>query len=139
MSINKACISGNLTKDMEVRQTAEGIEIGSFTVAVNERRKDKNGEWNDFPNYIDCTMFGSRAAKIVQYLTKGAKVAIEGKLRQSTWERDGQKRSKVEVIVDEVEFLSRSQRQAQADEYQPSYQQSQTYQQASVYDTDIPF
>lgn len=139
MSINKACISGNLTSDMEIRQTDEGIEIGSFTVAVNERRKDKNGEWSDFPNYIDCTMFGTRAVKIAQYLTKGAKVAVDGKLRQRTWEKNGQKRSKVEVIVDEVEFLSRSQRQAQADEYQPSYQQSQTYQQASVYDTDIPF
>ena len=76
-------------------------------MAVNDRRKNPTtGEWEDYPNYIDCTMFGTRAQSISQYLSKGSKVAIEGKLRWSQWERDGQKRSKIEVVVDEREFLS---------------------------------
>ena len=60
----------------------------------------------DYPNFVDCTMFGTRGEKLQPYLTKGTKVAIEGKLRYSSWERDGQRRSKLEVIVDELEFMS---------------------------------
>ena len=79
-----------------------------FGVAVNDRRKNQQtGEWEDYPNFIDCTMFGSRAPRACRsYLSKGTKVSIEGKLRWSQWERDGQKRSKIEVIVDELEFMS---------------------------------
>ena len=60
----------------------------------------------DYPNFIDCTMFGARAESLSRYLSKGTKVSIEGKLRWSQWEREGQKRSKIEVIVDELEFMS---------------------------------
>lgn len=107
MSINRATISGNLTRDAELRSTASGMPVLSFSVAVNDRRKNnQTGEWEDVPNFIDCTMFGTRAQSLSQYLTKGTKVAVEGKLRWSQWERDGQKRSKLEVIVDEIEFMS---------------------------------
>lgn len=111
MSINKVVISGNITRDAETRVTNTGSAVLSFTVAVNERRRDHDGEWRDFPNYVDCTLFGKRATAIEQYMTKGAKVAIEGKLRWSQWERDGEKRSKLEVIVDEIEFMSRQEQQ----------------------------
>ena len=78
----------------------------SFGVAVNDRRRNpQTNEWEDYPNFVDCTMFGNRARSLHQYLSKGTKVAIEGKLRWSQWERDGQKRSKLEVIVDELEFM----------------------------------
>ena len=107
MSINRVTISGNLTRDAELRQTASGMAVLGFSVAVNDRRKNAQTEqWEDYPNFIDCSMFGTRAEKIAQYLSKGTKVAIEGKLRWSQWERDGQKRSKLEVIVDELEFMS---------------------------------
>jgi len=107
MSINRVLISGNLTRDPEVRSTATGMPILGMGVAVNDRRKNPTtGEWEDYPNFIDCTMFGARAEAVSRYLSKGSKVAIEGKLRWSQWERDGQKRSKIEVIVDEIEFLS---------------------------------
>ena len=86
MSINRVVISGNLTRDAELRQTQSGSSILAFGVAVNDRRKNsQTGEWEDYPNYIDCTMFGPRAEKLAQYLTKGLKVAIEGKLRYSSW------------------------------------------------------
>lgn len=107
MSINRVIISGNLTRDPELRQTQSGMAVLSFGVAVNDRRKNpQTGEWEDYPNFVDCTMFGARANSLANYLTKGTKVAIEGKLRWSQWERDGQKRSKLEVIVDELEFMS---------------------------------
>lgn len=106
MSINKAVISGNLTRDSELRSTASGYPILGFCVAVNDRIKE-NGEWIDKPNYIDCTMFGSRAEKLAQFLHKGTKVVVEGRLRWSQWGQEGQKRSKIEVIVDELEFMTR--------------------------------
>ena len=112
MSINRVAISGNLTRDPELRQAAGGMAILGFGVAVNDRRKNQQtGEWEDYPNFIDCTMFGARAQSVSRFLSKGSKVAIEGKLRWSQWERDGQKRSKIEVIIDEIEFMSHQQGQ----------------------------
>ena len=108
MSINRVAISGNLTRDPEVRQTQSGTCVMTFGVAVNDRRKNQQtGEWEDCPNFIDCTMWGNRASSLAGYLEKGAKVAIEGRLRWRQWESDGQKRSKVEVVADELEFMSR--------------------------------
>lgn len=107
MSINRVIISGNLTRDPELRATASGTSVLGLGVAVNDRRRNpQTGEWEDYPNFIDCTMFGSRAQAVARYLSKGSKVAIEGKLRWSQWERDGQKRSKIEVIVDDLEFMT---------------------------------
>ena len=107
MSINRVIISGNLTRAPELRSTAGGMPVLGFGVAVNDRRKNQQtGEWEDYPNFIDCTMFGARAEALSRYLNKGTKVSIEGKLRWSQWEREGQKRSKIEVIVDELEFMS---------------------------------
>lgn len=146
MSINKVLISGNIGGDPSLRQTASGMQVLSFSVAVNDRVKGEDGQWTDRPNWIDCTMFGTRAEKIAQYLSKGTKVAIEGKLRWSQWERDGQKRSKIEVIVDEIEFMtSRADGQHAAapqtapapHPYQPPIAAPVAY--ASVYDDDIPF
>ena len=128
MSINRATISGNLTRDAELRSTASGMPVLSFSVAVNDRRKNnQTGEWEDVPNFIDCTMFGTRAQSLSQYLTKGTKVAVEGKLRWSQWERDGQKRSKVEVMAETVELMQRREAAAAPADASP------------VYDDEIPF
>lgn len=131
MSINRVNISGNLTRDPEMRHTASGMQVLSFGMAVNDRAKDANGEWVDRPNFIDCTMFGARAEAVSRYISKGSKVAVEGKLRWSQWERDGQKRSKIEVIVDEIEFMSRREDGAQQQPAQAPV--------PDVYDEDIPF
>ena len=150
MSINRVNISGNLTRDPEMRGTTGGTSVLSFGVAVNDRRRNQQtGEWEDYPNFVDCVMFGTRAEAISRYLSKGTKVAIEGKLRYSSWERDGQRRSKLEVIVDEIEFLSRGHQQAapaaapvasapMAAAPQAS-RPAQTPPAADVYDQDIPF
>ena len=107
MSINKVILSGNLTRDPELRHTAGGTAVMNFGLAVNERVKNNStGQWEDRPNFIDCTMFGTRAESVSRFIGKGSKVAVEGRLRYSQWERDGQKRSKIEVVVDEIEFMA---------------------------------
>ena len=137
MSINRAAISGNLTRDGELRSTASGMPVLSFSVAVSDRRKSsQTGEWEDVPSFIDCTMFGTRAQSLSQYLSKGTKVSIEGKLRWSQWQdRDtGKNRSKIEVVVDEIELMQQSQQQGyqqpQAHQQAPQTYQAPTYQQA---------
>lgn len=127
-NINRAVISGNMTRDPELRRTQSGMAILTIGVAVNDSRKDpQTGEWKDFPNFIDCTLFGNRAEGIANYLHKGTKVFIEGKLRWSSWERDGQKRSKIEIVIDEIEFDNKQQNGQQGG-YQP--QPAQQRQQA---------
>lgn len=152
MSINKAVVSGNLTRDPELRNTAAGTPVLRFGVAVNDRVKNQQTQqWEDRPNFIDCVMFGKRAESVSRFVSKGAKVAIEGRLHWSQWQaQDGSKRSKVEVVVDEIELMQQRQQQPQA-QTQQTYQQApqqpqQGYQQPammevapSVYDEDIPF
>ncbi|VWL91572.1 Single-stranded DNA-binding protein [Collinsella intestinalis] len=136
MSINRVTISGNLTRDPELRATSGGAQVLSFGVAVNDRAKNQQtGEWEDRPNFIECTMFGTRAEKLAQYLHKGSKVVIEGKLRYSQWEKDGQRRSKLEVIAEELEFMSRQDGGQQQMQQQPR----QVVHMPAVYETDIPF
>lgn len=108
MSINRVTITGNLTRDPELRATAGGMSVLKLGVAVNDRRKNQStGEWEEVPNFVDVTVFGARAEALSRFLSKGAKVAIEGKLRWSQWENPaGEKRSKLEVVADEIEFMS---------------------------------
>lgn len=139
MGINRVCISGNLTRDPELRSTAGGTSVMGFGVAVNERRKNaQTGEWEDYPNFVDCTLFGKRAEALGQYLSKGTKVAVEGRLRYSSWEKDGQRRSKLGVIVEEVELMSRRDGEQHQSYAQQGYQQAPQVQEA-CYDEDIPF
>lgn len=106
MSINSVSISGNLTRDAELKVTQGGTPVLSGSVAVNERVKGADGNWTDKPNYVDWVLFGARAEKVAGFLTKGTKVALFGSLSYSSWEdKQGNKRSKLEVIVRELEFF----------------------------------
>lgn len=140
MSINRVNITGNLTRDPELRQTAGGMSVLGLGVAVNDRRKSsQTGEWEDKPNFIDCTMFGTRAESVSRFLSKGSKVAIEGKLSWSQWEKDGQKRSKIEVIVDNLEFMTSRNDAARGSAAPMAAPMAAPVVDASVYDDDIPF
>lgn len=135
MSINRVAVSGNLTRDPELRVTPGGTQVLGFGVAVNDRRRNQQtGEWEDYPNFIDCTMFGNRAEALSRILRKGMKVAIDGKLRYSSWEdkNGGGRRSKVEIIPDEVVLMSQNPNGQQApQQYAPQgYQQQYAPQQA---------
>ena len=138
MSINRVNISGNLTHDPEVRTSASGSAIMHFGVAVNDRAKNqRTGEWEDRPNFIDCTMFGTRAESVSRFLSKGTKVAIEGKLRWSQWDdrKTGEQRSKVEVIVDETGSTRRHD-----DRPQPAANHyPEPAKEVSTYAEDMPF
>lgn len=135
MSINRVVVSGNLTRDPELRATPGGTQVLGFGVAVNDRRRNQQtGEWEDYPNFIDCTMFGNRAEALSRILRKGMKVAIEGRLRYSSWEdkNGGGRRSKVEIIPDEVVLMSQNPNGQQApQQYAPQgYRQQYAPQQA---------
>ena len=140
-NINKVMLSGRLTRDPEIRSTAGGMSVLSIGLAVNDRRKNQQtGQWEDAPNFVDCTVFGKRADGLYGILSKGALVCIEGKLRYSTWERDGQRRSKLEVVVDEIEVLSASRERAvDSGDYYQSQPQQPDEQQPDFYDEDVPF
>ncbi len=117
MAINQVCISGNVTRDAETRK-AGNYPVCNFSVAVNERFQ-KGDNWETRTNYVDCVIFGARAEKLSGYLKKGAKVAVSGALRYSAWEKDGQKRSKLEVAVSDLEFFGAPKQQKESDEYIP--------------------
>ena len=130
--INQVAIAGNLTRDAQLKRTASGMPIVSFTVAVNERRKNnQTGEWDNYANYIDVTWFGNYAEKVSGSLEKGTLVFVGGKLRWTQWEREGQKRSKVEVIAENVVPSPKPQGQ-----FTPP---QSVMEQPDLYGTDIPF
>ena len=162
MSINSVCISGNLGHDPELRATASGTMVCSFSICVNDRRKNEQGNWVDVPNWVDVTFFGNRAESITEYISKGSLVFVRGRLHQNTWtNKDGNKRSKLEVIGEDIQFGNSGQKQQPQQQYQPLQQQQyappqQQYQPEpqqdygyqeqmdmgdgfGVYDDDIPF
>ena len=106
-NINTVVVTGNLTRDPELRHTGGGTSVCGMRVAVNSRRKDGSGNWIDKPNYFDVTVFGAQGENCANYLSKGRPVAIEGRLDWSEWEaKDGSgKRQKVEIIANTVQFL----------------------------------
>src|SRR5215210_8473846 len=105
-NINVVVITGNLTRDPELRNTPSGTPVCSLRVACNTRRKDQSGEWVDKPNYFDVTVWGAQGENCATYLQKGRPVAIDGRLEWREWQ-DGQgnKRQAVDIIADSVQFL----------------------------------
>ena len=106
-NINRVVLTGNLTKDPDVRSNpATGLAICKLRLAVNTRRKNNDsGSWEDKPNYFDVTVFGRQAESCGEYLKKGRPVAIDGRLDWREYEVDGQKRQSVDIIAENVQFL----------------------------------
>jgi single-strand DNA-binding protein len=106
-NINRVVITGNLTRDPELRSTGGGTSVCSLRVAVNTRRKDNStGEWVDKPNYFDVTVWGMQGENCAQYLAKGRPVAVDGRLEWREWQdKEGNKRQSVDIIADSVQFL----------------------------------
>ena len=105
-SINRVILTGNLTRDPELRNTGSGTPVCSLRVASNTRRRDAGGEWVDKPNYFDVTVFGAQGENAARYLEKGRAVAVDGRLEWREWEdKDGTKRQAVEVVAEAVQFL----------------------------------
>lgn len=139
MPVNTCALVGNLVRSPEVRSTNSGTVVMNFGIAVNDREKNmQTGEWEDVPSFYDCTMFGNRAEALSRYLDKGSKVAVRGHLKQRRWEaKDGSKRSKVEIIVEDLEFMSR---RSEEPTYEEPYRASAPQAPAmDFFDSDCPF
>lgn len=137
--INNVSLTGRLTRDPELRVTAGGTQLLSFTLAFNTSvRNRQTGEWDERGNFIDCTMFGKRAEALLNFLAKGQKVAIAGKLRYATWDKDGQRHSKLDLIVDEIDFMAQRQEASQPTPA-PAAPQASMSPVVDTFDEDIPF
>jgi single-strand DNA-binding protein len=105
-NINRVVMTGNLTRDPELRSTPSGTPVCSMRIACNTRRKDASGQWVDKPNYFDVTVWGAQGENCAQYLQKGRPVAIDGRLEWREWEdKEGHKRQSTDIIADAVQFL----------------------------------
>ncbi len=105
MNINRVVLTGNLTRDPELKSTPGGVSVCKLGIAVNGRRKTGEGQWEEKPNFFRVTVFGRQAESCHQYLKKGRPVAIDGRLEWSQWETEGQKRESIDIIADTVQFL----------------------------------
>lgn len=104
-SFNQVILMGNLTRDPELRQTPNGQNVCSFSLALNRSYKGGDGEWTEATDYIDIVAWGPLGERVSQYLTKGRPCLVNGRLQSRSWDQDGQKRSKVEVNANDVTFL----------------------------------
>src|SRR5580700_47032 len=104
-SLNQVTLMGNLTRDPELRQTPTGQNVTSFSLALNRSYKDASGEWQEATDYVDIVCWGPLAERVAQYLSKGRRCLVQGRLQSRSWEQDGQKRNKVEVLANDVTFL----------------------------------
>ena len=104
-SFNRVILVGNLTRDVELRYTANQTAVTDIGLAVNDRRRSATGDWVEDPVFVDVTLWGRTAEIASQYLGKGAPVLIEGRLKYDTWEKDGQKRSKLLVVGERLQLL----------------------------------
>ena len=104
-SFNQVVLMGNLTRDPELRTTPNGQSVCSFSLALNRSYKGSDGEWKEMTDFIDIVAWGPLGERVAQYLTKGRPALVSGRLQSRSWEQDGQKRSKVEVVAQDVTFL----------------------------------
>lgn len=138
MSFNKVILVGNLGRDPELRYTPQGTPVCSFTMATNERRKDKAGEMQDHTTWFRVTLWGRQAETASQYLTKGRQVYIEGRLRVEEWtDRDGKPRHTLEVHGTDMQFIGGRADEVVATTVKPPG--GEPVEQAEMSDDDIPF
>ena len=104
-SFNQVTLMGNLTRDPELRTTPNGASVCSFSLALNRSYKNAEGNWQEVTDYIDIVAWGPLGERVAQYLTKGRPALVSGRLQSRSWEQDGNKRSKVEVVANDVTFL----------------------------------
>lgn len=104
-SFNQVILMGNLTRDPEVRQTPNGQSVCNFSLALNRSYKGADGNWQEATDFVNCIAWGPLGERVAQYLSKGRPCLVNGRLQSSSWEQDGQKRSKLEVVAQDVTFL----------------------------------
>jgi len=104
-SHNRVILLGNLTRDVEIRYLQSGMAVADIGLAMNDRRKNQSGEWIEEATFVEVTLWGRTAEVAGEYLSKGSPVFIEGRLKYDTWEKDGQKRSKLSVVCERMQLI----------------------------------
>lgn len=149
MNLNKLLFAGRLTRDVQVKNLNGGMTVAEFGVAMSEKRTNKStGEEKEIPCFLDCAAFGNTGEAIAQHFQKGKAIFLEGKLKFDTWEKDGQKRSKLSMIVDSFQFVGPKEGGGQSidrstsQERRPAPQRQQAappQDEQQFTDADIPF
>ena len=116
-SFNQVTLMGNLTRDPELRQIPSGQSVCNFSLALNRAYKGQDGEWQEATDFVDVVAWGPLGERVAQYVTKGRPVLVSGRLQSRNWEQDGQKRSKLEVVAQDVTFLGG---RSNGDDYSPA-------------------
>lgn len=142
--VNHVILIGRLTRDAELKYTSGGMAVCKFAIAVNKRRKNGD-QWVDEANFFDIVLWGRSGESLNQYLVKGKQIAVEGELHQNRWEQDGQARSKIEIMANNVQLLGGNQGGQGGQSGQPmsqssgtSYQKRQETRPQSEMDDSIP-
>ncbi len=150
-SFNRVILVGNITRDIELKYTQTSLAVTELGLAVNDRRKNQAGEWIDETTFVDVTLWGRTAEIAGEYLGKGSSVLIEGRLKLDTWEKDGQKRSKLRVVGERMQMLgsrgsqegrgaSNSSSSSNNNQYnQPAAVESSSASTGGTPDDDVPF
>jgi len=156
-SFNRVILMGNLTRDPELRYIQSGTAVTEIGLAVNDRRKTPSGEWVDETTFVDITLWGRTAEVVCEYCGKGKPLFVEGRLKYDTWEKDGQKRSKLSVVGDRIQLIgskeggsgggggsyegggSYNRSSAPRQQQQPSGGGYDAYDQQGPPDDDVPF
>lgn len=147
MYLNKAIIYGNLTRDPEERSLPSGVKVTTFSLATNRRYKDQSDQWQEATDYHNIVVFGRQAETSAQYLSKGSSAMVEGRLQTRSWEQDGQKKYRTEIVADRVQFGPKgagggsegSSPKANAEKSQGNSEEAIEYPQDDINPEDIPF
>ncbi len=150
-SYNRVVLIGNVTRDIEIRYIPSGMAVTTLGLAVNDKRKNANGEWVEETTFVDVTLWGRTAEVAGEYLSKGSPVFIEGRLKLDSWEQEGQKRSKLTVVGEKMQLIGsrgggggggggggRPAQQYNQQQQQPQQQYNQQPQQQQQYDQQAP-
>jgi len=152
MYLNKALVYGNMTRDPELRSLPSGIQVTSFSLATNRVYKDKEGNKQESTDFHNIVVFGRQAETVAQYLRKGSSVLVEGRMQTRSWEQDGQKKYRTEIVADRVQFGPRAggpssgassatntNTNTSADQSTPAKDEGIDYPQEDINPDDIPF
>ena len=137
--INSVTLVGRLTRESELKMTGSGFAIVTFSLAVNRSKKEQNGSWQDKASFFDCKILGKRGESLSQYLTKGQQVSVQGYLDQESWESNGQKRSKVIVMAENISLLGNKSTPQASQGQRYNNPPKQTYKPNNDFSDDIPF
>lgn len=144
-SYNRVILVGNVTRDIELKYTQSSLAVTELGLAVNDRRKNQAGEWIEETTFVDVTLWGRTAEIASEYLGKGSSILIEGRLKYDTWEKDGQKKSKLRVVGERMQMLGSrgnkegGNRSGGESQYSQSAAANSSPAPAGVPDDDVPF